>query len=399
MHPSDEIRGEKSNILINKKIVLGITGSIASVECVKLARELIRHGAEVIPVMTKSATKIIHPDAIEFATGYTPIINLTGKTEHITFCGDVKKPVDLYLISPCTANTISKITYGIDDTSVTTFATTAIGSGIPVLIASAMHLSMYNHKIIQNNIKKCKKIGIKFIEPKFEGNKAKIASINEIVDYSIRELNNKDLKNKKILIIGGATNESIDDVRIISNRSSGKTAISLVKNAYYRGANVKLWYGCSKEKIPSYISYIKFNSVDSLNDLIDKTDIKKFDIIILCAAISDFITKKNKGKIPSLNKLNLELLPAPKIISKLRKKASNSIIVGFKLDSNKKLVIDKSIKLIKENNLDYVIANLISGINNEQNKIWIINKKGEYIEKDGTKIILANHIFDNIIKK
>ena len=264
-----------------------------------------------------------------------------------------------------------------------------------------MHLSMYNHKIIQKNIKECKKIGIKFIEPKLEGNKAKIASINEIVDYSIRELinrNNNNLKNKKILIIGGSTKESIDDIRFISNSSSGKTAISLVKNAFYRGANVELWYGCSKEKIPSYISYIKFSSVNNLNKLIDKTNIKKFDIIIVCAAISDFITEKKKGKISSLNKINLELLPAPKIISKLRKKASNSIIVGFKLDSNKKLVIDKSIKLIKENNLDYVIANLISGINNEQNKIWIINKMGEYIEKIGTKIILANHIFDNILQ-
>jgi phosphopantothenoylcysteine decarboxylase/phosphopantothenate--cysteine ligase len=398
MHPSDEIRGEKSKILINKKIVLGITGSIASVECVKLARELIRHGAEVFPVMTRSAIKIIHPDAIEFATGNKPIIDLTGKTEHITFCGDVKKPADLFLISPCTANTISKITYGIDDTSVTTFATTAIGSGMPVLIASAMHLSMYNHKIIQKNIKKCKKIGIKFIEPKLEGNKAKIASVNEIVDHSIRELNDKDMKNIKILIIGGSTNESIDDVRFISNNSSGKTAISLVKNAFYRGAHVELWYGCSYEPIPSYISNIKFRSVYNLIDLIDKKDIIKFDIIIVCAAISDFIMDKKKGKISSSDKIKLELIPAPKIISKLRKKTSNSIIVGFKLDSNKKLAIDKSNNLIKVNKLDYVIANLISDINTEQNKIWIVNKTGKYISKVGTKNILANHIFDIILK-
>jgi phosphopantothenoylcysteine decarboxylase/phosphopantothenate--cysteine ligase len=138
MHPSDEIRGVKSNKLSDKRIVLGVTGSIAAVECVKLSRELIRHGAQVFPVMTHSATRIIHPDSLEFATGNKPIIELTGKTEHVSFCGLVKEPVNLLIISPCTANTISKIARGIDDTSVTTFATTAVGSGVPILIVPAM---------------------------------------------------------------------------------------------------------------------------------------------------------------------------------------------------------------------------------------------------------------------
>jgi len=147
MHPADEIRGVKSKRLFKKKIVLGITGSIAAVESVKLSRELIRHGAEVFPVMTQSATKIIHPDSLEFSSGNKPIIELTGKTEHVSFCGRVKEPADLFIISPCTANTISKIAHGIDDTAVTTFATTAIGSGIPILIVPAMHLSMVSNSL------------------------------------------------------------------------------------------------------------------------------------------------------------------------------------------------------------------------------------------------------------
>src|SRR4030042_4174163 len=149
MHPAEELRGKKNNKLLHKHIVLGITGSIAAVECVKLARELIRHGADVYPIMTHDATKIIHPYALEFATGNKPIVEITGKTEHVSFCGQIQQPADMLLISPCTANTISKIAHGIDDTVVTTFATTAIGSGLPVLIVPAMHLSMYNHKIIQ----------------------------------------------------------------------------------------------------------------------------------------------------------------------------------------------------------------------------------------------------------
>ena len=200
MHPADEIRGIKSKKLSKKKIVLGVTGSIAATESIKLSRELIRHGADVYPVMTKAATRIIHPDSLEFATSHLSIIELTGKTEHVSFCGLTKDRVDLLLISPCTANTISKIALGIDDTSVTTFATTAIGSGISIAIVPAMHLSMYNHKILQENIEKCKKVGISFIEPLIEKNKAKMADINEIVSYVFRKLGKNDLINKKILI-------------------------------------------------------------------------------------------------------------------------------------------------------------------------------------------------------
>ena len=128
MHPSEDIKGVKSHLLEQKTIILAVTGSIAAVETLKLARELIRHDAEVIPVMTPAATRIIHPDALWFATGKKPIVDLTGKTEHIYYCGDVKDHADVLLIAPCTANTISKITHGIDDTTVTTFATTAIGA-------------------------------------------------------------------------------------------------------------------------------------------------------------------------------------------------------------------------------------------------------------------------------
>src|SRR4030043_1230615 len=165
MHPVEDIRGNKSQLLEEKIIISAVTGSIAAVETIKLARELIRHGAEIIPVMSPAATKVIHPDSLWFATGKKPIVELSGATEHVSYCGRVKEPADILLICPCTANTISKIAYGIDDTSVTTFATTAIGSKIPVVIVPAMHLSMYDHKIIQKNLKKLKEIDIIFIEP------------------------------------------------------------------------------------------------------------------------------------------------------------------------------------------------------------------------------------------
>jgi len=397
MHPADEIRGSKSNKLSKKRIVLGVTGSIASVETVKLSRELIRHGAEVIPVMSPSATKIIHPDAIWFATGNKPIIELTGATEHVSYCGRVKKPVDLLLISPCTANTISKIAHGIDDTSVTTFASTAIGSNIPILIVPAMHISMFDHKIVQKNIDICKKIGIKFVEPKIEKNKAKMANINEIVANVIRETSNQDLTNKKILVIGGPTAESVDDIRIITNRSSGKTAVFLVKNAFYRGADVELWYGNGTEPTPSYVKTVGFESIDDILKLIIKKDVKKFDVIIICAALSDYAPKKQKGKIQSgKEKLVIELLPTPKIIPKIRKKSPKSKIIGFKVEDKRENLIDTAKALLINNNLDYVVANTITGFTGDNNEIWIIDKKGKTVHKKGNKEELAEYILDSV---
>jgi phosphopantothenoylcysteine decarboxylase/phosphopantothenate--cysteine ligase len=397
MHPADEIRGVKSKRLLNKKIILAVTGSIAAVETIKLARELIRHGAQIIPVMTPSATKIIHPDALWFATGNKPITEITGETEHVKYCGRVKKPADLLLVCPCTANTISKIAHGIDDTSATTFATTAIGSKIPILIVPAMHLSMYGHKIIQKNIKKCETAGIKILELSIEKNKAKMSNIQEIIANVFREIDKKDLKNKKILIIGGPTAESIDDIRIITNRSSGKTAVSLAKNAFYRGADVDLLYGYGKEYVPEHINKTDFESIKDIQKFINKKNLKEYDIIIICAALSDYMPKKQKGKIPSgMDKLSVDMSPAPKIISQIRKKTPETKIIGFKAEEKTTKLKEKAFNLLKKNNLDFVIANTISGFSNESNDIWIINKNKKTVHKKGKKEILADFILDTI---
>ena len=132
------IKGSKSSKLAGKGIVLGITGSIAAVESVKLSRELMRHGAEIYAVMSGDAKKIIHPYALEFGTGNPVVDEITGKIEHVSYAGEHDKKCDLILIAPATANTISKIASGIDDTPVTTVVSTGFGR-IPIIIVPAMH--------------------------------------------------------------------------------------------------------------------------------------------------------------------------------------------------------------------------------------------------------------------
>jgi phosphopantothenoylcysteine decarboxylase/phosphopantothenate--cysteine ligase len=395
MHPAEELRGKKNNKLLHKRIVLGITGSIAAVECVKLARELIRHGATVYPVMTPSATRIIHPDAVEFATGRTPVIQLTGQTEHVSWCGLVQDPVDLLLISPCTANTISKIARGIDDTPVTTCATTAIGSGVPVLLVPAMHLSMYDHKIVQKNIDICKDHGVLFLDPYISGNKAKFPEIQEIVETVIRTIGKRDLQKKRILVIGGATAEPIDDIRVLTNRSSGKTAVSLAINAFERGADVELWYGYSTEPVPSFIPFKRFETVNDLVQLMKDKRLKQFDSIIVCAAIANYIPKKQKGKIPSgKEKFCIDCTQAPIVLETLRSQALDARIIAFKTEEKKKNVEKKTRQMLTKYHLNGAIGNTLAGFGGEYNEILILSKKRRSIWKKGKKEELASVILD-----
>jgi len=359
--PSDAIRGVKSKKLDGKTIVLGVTGSIAAVETVKLARELIRNGAKVVPVMSESACGIIHPHALEFATGEKPVMELSGKAEHVLYCG-VGGEADLLLIAPCTANTISKIALGIDDTAVTTFATTAIGSKMPIIIVPAMHSSMYENKFVMENVEKCRKNGIIFVGPRMEEGKAKIAENEEIVEMVIRRLGKKDFEGKSILIIGGGTSEFIDDVRVITNLSSGKMALALSKVAYERGADIEIWH--SHNVIPpAYVKGRKFVTSGDIINFIDSCD-TKFDYIINCAAISDFIPEKKEGKISSGKPLNLHLMPAKRINPMLRK--IGKVVVGFKLESDEKYVKDRAVERMNKDGIDFIVANTIDTIGSEE---------------------------------
>jgi len=173
--------------LEGRNIALGVTGSIAAVEVVGLAHALRRRGAVVQAVMTQAAARIVHPDAITYATGRPAITGITGMVEHVEFCGEGGK-ADLLIVAPCTANTLAKIALGIDDTPVTTFATTAIGRGMPVIVAPAMHASMYRHPALAMHMKRLAEWGIGIIEPRIEEGKAKLAAQETIVLHAERSL-------------------------------------------------------------------------------------------------------------------------------------------------------------------------------------------------------------------
>jgi len=393
MHPINDIRGSTGNALKDKRIVLGITGSIAAVEVVKLARELARLGADVIPVMSHAAAKIIHPDAIHFATGHVPIIELDGAVKHVELCGDSSSRADVLLIAPATANTISKIAQGIDDTPVTTMASCALGSGMPIIIVPAMHGSMYNHDIIMENVEKLQNVGVIFVGPRMEEHKAKMSARDEIIQEVCRAAGPGDLAGKKVLVIAGSTREPIDEVRFITNRSSGRTGLALASEAYRRGADVEVWAG-EGIKAPTFARSMNFTTIRDLQKMAPKA---KADIIIVPAAISDFTVEARKGKISSEKSQIIKLEPAPKILGMFGKKA---ILVGFKAETGitRKALEDRARERMKKHNLGMIVANLLEDVKADETKAMLICPGKKPREFKGSKNELAEAIFNTILE-
>lgn len=394
MHPADHLRGSKSDKLKGRKIVLGVTGSIAAVETVKLCRELIRNGAEVHAVMSRDAQVIIHPWALEFATGRPVTTQIDGRVQHVALCGDVPDRADLLLIAPATANTISKMAYGIDDTPVTTMATTAIGGGMPVIVVPAMHGSMMKHKIVNENIRKLEKLGVIFLKSKMEESKAKMPSIDYIVSSVIAAIGKRDLVGRKVLVIAGATEEPIDDVRVISNRSSGETGVELARAAHERGASVDLWMGRCNTALPEHIQTVRFSSFSDLSKLLKG---RRFDIVFFPAAVSDYSPAKMPGKISSTDRsLTLVLRRNPKLIDGIRAR----LVVGFKAQArvdDQELVKD-ALALIRRSKCHLVVANKVENVKEGKTHVVLVKKDEEPEHLDGTKFQVADEIIDKVVR-
>ncbi|ASA77611.1 bifunctional phosphopantothenoylcysteine decarboxylase/phosphopantothenate--cysteine ligase CoaBC [Thermococcus sp. 5-4] len=399
LHHVKLIHATKSRKLLGKKIVLAIPGSIAAVECVKLARELIRHGAEVHAVMSENAQKIIHPYAMEFATGNPVVTEITGFIEHVELAGEHENKADLILVCPATANTIGKIACGIDDTPVTTVVTTAFAH-TPIMIAPAMHSSMYEHPIVVENIEKLKRLGVEFIGPRFEEGKAKVASIDEIVYRVIKKLHPKTLEGKRVLVTAGATREYIDPIRYITNASSGRMGVAIAEEAELRGAEVTLIR--AKGSVPSFVeNQVEVETVEEMLQAIEnELKAKKYDVVILAAAVSDFrVREKASVKIKSGKALTLELEPTPKIIDKVKELQPDTFLVGFKAETglSEEELIEAARKQIERAGSDLVVANTLKAFGSEENEVLLVTEKSVRKIPRMSKRELAERLWDEIV--
>lgn len=434
-HPSKDIKSTLGTALLNKKIVLCVTASVACYKSIDLARLLMRHGAEVVVVMSKTVEQFISKDYFVWATGNKVVSDLTGDLEHILLADYGKS--DLVVVYPSTANTIGKFANGIDDTPPTSVLSVAMGSKIPIVIAPAMHESMYDNDIIKENIAKLEKNNVVFVNPKIEEGKAKIAdtepvllsiikilnrdrffSINEDTkgadksaekipfvkksEKTIFETKDSDTKNffkgKKILISLGSTVEYIDPIRTISNTSSGKMGISLVKNAIKLESDVTMIKGivthCHDKIVDGQTNgpHSKFKEINvktsqQMRDaIVNELNSSKYDLVILAAAVSDFRPSGfSSAKINSvMPSLTLTLVPTSKIVNEIKGVCRDLFLVAFKAEFGVPVdvLLQKSYKKIVEADADLVVANDVgkkyAHVGSDLNEVFLIDKNKNY---------------------
>lgn len=385
------------------KILLGITGSIAAYKACDIIRELKKKDNEVICVLTAAAKEFITP--LTLATlSENPVYddmfflskNYSSKIKHI----DLSQSCDLILVAPATADIIGKVASGIADDLLTAVI---MASQKPVLFAPAMNSNMWNNPIVKANVEKLEKLGYKFIGPKKgllacgDYGEGHIEDIEKIVRETIGTLKKKSLKDKIVLILSGPTIEKIDDVRYITNASSGKTGYYLANEAKNRGAKVIFITG-KTNFIPDADILEK---VDSAEDMFNaaKKNFDSADIIIGVAAIGDFTVEKIKGKIPRKEEINLKLKPTVDILGFLGQNKKNKKLIGFSAEVGKNL--KRAREKLKKKNLDFIVVNDITekdyGFESDNNKILILNKKGKIVFKGGgTKESLAEKILNCI---
>jgi len=374
------------NMLKNKKIVLGITGSIAAYKACILVRLLIKKGAEVQVVMTPAAKEFITPLTLSTLT-QKPVVSEFFDRRDGSWHSHVALGLwaDAMIVAPASASTIGKMANGVADNML---ITTYLSMKAPVFVAPAMDLDMFAHPTTQQNLKKLASYGNYIIEPglgflasNLEG-KGRMEEPEKIVE-AIEQYFAKQslLAGKKVLITAGPTYEKIDPVRFIGNYSSGKMGFALAEVCAEQGAEVTLISGpVSIEAKHPAIKRIDVESAAEMYDAATK-GFPKSDIAILCAAVADFTPKKTADKKIKRkgDNLKLELQPTQDIAAALgAAKKKKQVLVGFALETNDEL--KNAREKMKRKNLDFIVLNSLqdkdAGFRVDTNKVTILDRHG-----------------------
>lgn len=386
---------------MKQTIVIGITGSIAAYKIIDLIPLLTKEGINVEIIMTHCATRMVAKKDIESILGkkvHDSLFKNSSKSLHI----GLAKSGDLFVIAPSTANTIAKLAHGLADNLLTT---TTLATNSPIIICPAMNTIMWNNPATQENVQKLKQRRVNFLGPE-KGNLAcgdigvgRLVDINDIKKQALNILKKrKSLSGKKIIVTAGGTVEPIDNVRVITNRSSGKMGTAIAQECFLRGADVAFLRANSSVAPKVFIQEEIFETSDQLYALIKK-HAKDADAIFHVAAVSDFAPKTHfSGKLDSHNSYNIKLVPQRKIINEIKKINPKIFVVAFKAVYKKEG--EKMVKIAKEKldtgAIDVVVVNDIGkkncGFSVDTNEVIVVqkNKKVAKATFDVVKIPLTS---------
>ncbi len=368
------------NLLEGKKIALGVSGSISIYKSIEIIRLLQKCGATVKVVMSDKALEFISALTFEAISKHKVLTsssqNWHSSHNHIDFC----KSCDLFLLAPATANTINKIASGVADNIL---LEVILARKSKLIIAPAANTNMLENRITKDNISKLKESGTIFVDTiKKElacgevGNGA-LEEPLEIFYRVARELLSKSV-SKKVLISGGGSSEKIDDVRSVTNSSSGKMANALAIASYLRGEHVLLISSSFASNLPKGIEKIKYTTSSELKEHIDR-EVENYEILFMAAAVSDFVPQKYEGKIKKEEIKGFELRMERNIDILKSIKSTKIKKIGFKAESDEVNAFQSAKKMLEEKSLDAVCLNIVGrdiGFGSDENKIdFITNEK------------------------
>jgi len=385
-------------MLTNKTVLLGVTGSIAAYKAVELASKLTQAGARVDVVMTKAATEFITPLTFSSIT-HRPVatdmfaIPTEYDIEHIALA----ERADVVVIAPATADIMAKLAAGIADDML---CCAVLATKAPIILAPAMNVNMYENPITQDNLAKLRSRGFNIVEPAYgalacgEVGRGRLADIEHILTTVGQVLGSKDdLTGKYVIVTAGGTQEPIDPVRHLSNRSSGKMGYALAEAARDRGAKVTLVSAPTALPTPIGVEVIQVQTALQMQEAVLKAT-PKADALIMAAAVADYrpaTTAESKLKKGAASRLTLELIRNPDILSKVK---GDLIKVGFAAESEN--LIQNATAKLKEKRLNLIVANDISSIGADTNKVVLIDRQGN---KEDLPLLPKSEVAHKILDK
>ncbi|WP_027868456.1 bifunctional phosphopantothenoylcysteine decarboxylase/phosphopantothenate--cysteine ligase CoaBC [Eubacterium sp. AB3007] len=389
----------------DKKILIGISGGIAAYKIASLVSRLSQEGAEVHVIMTEHACEFISPLTMETLSGQKCCTDTFDRSrpfevEHI----EVTKDADLYLIAPATANVIAKVACGIADDMLTT---TFLAADCPKMVAPAMNTRMYSNQITQDNLDRLRKYEIEVIDPMVghlacgDTGAGKMPSPEDLYAAMERRIaRKKDLAGKRVLVTAGATCESMDPVRFITNHSSGKMGFAMAKECMLRGAEVILVKAATTATPPQFCQIAEAKSAEELFKTVKRLAVNA-DVVIMAAAVADYTpaeyvdhkVKKKDGE------LSVELKRTVDILAHIgARKRPEQFFCGFSMETEN--LIENSTAKLQKKNLDMIIANSLvdagSGFQTDTNKVTIIRPEGVERCELMSKEMVAKTVIDRI---
>ena len=386
-----------------KKIVLGITGSIAAYKAAELLRYLRKAGAAVQVVMTANATWFVAPLTFETLSGNRVIEDMFSQDgtsiDHVS----LGQESDLIVIAPATANILAKIAHGIGDDFLSTLVLAATAK---ILVCPAMDKEMYSNSIVQANILSLRERGFMVMEPE-EGMLAtgaiglgRFPDPSTIMEEIRRILSDHDLEGLKALITAGPTIEWIDPVRIVTNRSTGKMGYALARAAWRRGAEVTLVTGPTHLDPPQGIGVIMVKTAEEMREAV-LHNYRDKDMVIKAAAISDYkpLRKAHEKEKKKATPITVEMTPTPDILAELGKDKGGITLVGFAAETTDHVA--NAMDKIRKKNLDLIVVNDVSredrGFAADSNEVRMIDREGnEEVVPLMSKDDVADRILDRV---